>query len=109
MAERVLEQCRLFNDGVRTGDWDGYLARFGDNATLSIAGDPASPYVGREAITAAYTAAPPDDTLSVTSVESAGDEDVAKVAWSQGGGGTLRVRWSAGRIAELTAEFDAPA
>jgi steroid delta-isomerase len=109
MAERVLEQCRLFNEGVRTGDWSGYLDRFGDNATLRIDGDPGSPYVGREAIASAYAAAPPDDTLDVTSVESAGDEDVARVAWSTGGAGTLRLRWSAGRIAELTAEFDGPA
>ena len=71
MAERVLEQCRLFNEGVGTGDWGAYLDRFGDNATLRIEGDPGSPYVGRDAIAAAYRAAPPGDTLSVTSVESA--------------------------------------
>ncbi|MER7279336.1 nuclear transport factor 2 family protein [Dactylosporangium sp. NPDC000244] len=109
MTERVLTQCRLFNEGVRTGDWAGYLDRFGDTATLRIEGDPGSPYVGRDAIAAAYSAAPPDDTLNVTSVDSAGDEDVARVAWSAGGAGTLRVRWSAGRIAELSASFDAPA
>ncbi|MFI5907580.1 nuclear transport factor 2 family protein [Dactylosporangium sp. NPDC051541] len=109
MAERVLEQCRLFNEGVRTGDWGGYLERFGDNATLRIEGDPGSPYVGKAAIAAAYVAQPPDDTLDVTSVTSDGDEDVARVAWSAGGGGTLRLRWSAGRISELTAEFDPPA
>jgi hypothetical protein len=96
MSERVLEQCRLFNEGVRTGDWGGYLGRFAD-------------YVGRDAIAAVYAQAPPEDTLNVTSVESAGDEDLATVAWSTGGGGTLRVRWSAGRIAELTASFDEPA
>jgi hypothetical protein len=65
--------------------------------------------VGRDAIAAVYAQAPPEDTLSVTSVESTGDEDLATVAWSTGGGGTLRVRWSAGRIAELTASFDEPA
>ncbi|MEU7874352.1 nuclear transport factor 2 family protein [Dactylosporangium sp. NPDC049140] len=108
MAERVQDQCRLFNEGVRTGDWGAYLDRFGDNATLRIEGDPGSPYTGRDAIAAAYAAAPPEDTLSVTSVESDGDRDVARVTWSAGGGGTLRVRWSAGRIAELTAEFDGP-
>ncbi|WP_432824214.1 nuclear transport factor 2 family protein [Dactylosporangium sp. CA-092794] len=108
MAERVLEQCRLFNEGVRTGDWSGYLDRFGEGATLRITGDPGSPYVGREAIAAAYTEAPPDDTLTVRSVESDGDADVAQVAWSAGGGGTLRLRWSAGRIAELDATFDQP-
>ena len=106
MTERVLEQCRRFNDGVRTGDWDGYLAAFGDAATLRIAGDPGSPYVGRAAIEAAYAAAPPDDTLTVTSVESDGDTDVARFTWAAGGTGTLRLRWSAGRIAELSADFD---
>ena len=109
MSERVLEQCRLFNEGVRTGDWGGYLGRFADNATLRIDGDPGGTYVGRDAIAAVYAQAPPEDTLNVTSVESAGDEDLATVAWSTGGGGTLRVRWSAGRIAELTASFDEPA
>ena len=107
MAERVLDQCRLFNEGVRTGDWTGYLAHFADDATLRIEGDPGSPYTGRDAIAAAYSAAPPDDTLTVTSVSSSGDEDLARVAWSAGGTGTLRLRWSAGRIAELSADFDA--
>ncbi|GAA3290190.1 MULTISPECIES: nuclear transport factor 2 family protein [Dactylosporangium] len=108
MAERVLEQCRLFNEGVRTGDWGGYLDRFADTATLRIEGDPGSPYVGRAAIAGAYAAAPPDDTLDVTSVTCDGDEDIARVTWSAGGAGTLRIRWSAGRIAELSAQFDAP-
>src|SRR5689334_2557110 len=106
MAERVLEQCRLFNEGVRTGDWGGYLARFADGATLRIEGDPGSPYVGREAIAAAYAGAPPEDTITVRSVDSDGDLDVARFAWSEGGGGTFRLRWSAGRIIELAAEFD---
>jgi steroid delta-isomerase len=108
MAERVLEQCRLFNEGVRTGDWSGYLAHFAGNATLRIAGDPGSPYVGREAIAAAYAAAPPDDTITVTSVASDGDADVARFTWDAGGAGTLRLRWSAGRIVEFEAAFDAP-
>ena len=107
MAERVLEQCRLFNDGVRTGDWGPYLAQFAATATMRIEGDPGSPYVGLDAIAAAYAQQPPDDTLAVTSVESQGDADVARVEWGAGGGGTLRMRWSAGRIAELAAEFDA--
>ncbi|MFG2040343.1 nuclear transport factor 2 family protein [Dactylosporangium sp. NPDC048998] len=106
MAERLLEQCRLFNEGVRSGDWTGYLARFGDNATLRVAGDPGSPYVGRDAIATAYAEAPPDDTIGVTSVLSDGDADVARFEWGRGGTGTLRLRWSAGRIAELDAEFD---
>ncbi|WP_433199664.1 nuclear transport factor 2 family protein [Dactylosporangium sp. CS-047395] len=106
MAERVLDQCRLFNEGVRTGDWAGYLDRFADGATMRIEGDPGSPYEGRAAIEAAYAVAPPNDTLTVTSVESDGDEDVARVAWTAGGSGSLRLRWSAGRIAELTAQFD---
>lgn len=107
MEDRVREQCRLFNEGVSTGDWSGYLAAFAPDATVAIEGDPSSPYVGREAIVAAYTEAPPDDTITVRSVESAGDIDVARFDWTAGGGGTLRLRWNGDRIAELTVQLDA--
>src|SRR5438552_3464576 len=54
VADRVREQCRLFNEGVRTGDWSGYLATFVDDGILRVEGDPSSPYVGRAAIARAY-------------------------------------------------------
>ncbi|GGM12412.1 nuclear transport factor 2 family protein [Dactylosporangium sucinum] len=106
MAERVLEQCRRFNDGVRTGEWDGYIAAFDEDATLDIVGDPGSPYRGREAIIEAYAADPPDDTITVSSVETDGDVDVARFAWDKGGTGTLTVRWAGGRIADFRVAFD---
>src|SRR3954462_14809069 len=106
MADRVHEQCRLFNEGVRTGDWTGYVAGFTPGGILRIDGDPGSPYTGRDAIAAAYADAPPDDTITVLSVDSSGDPDTARFAWGAGGGGTLRLRWDGGRLAELTVGFD---
>ncbi|WP_238011344.1 nuclear transport factor 2 family protein [Dactylosporangium sp. AC04546] len=106
MAERVLEQCRRFNDGVRTGEWEDYLAAFAESATLDIAGDPGGPYVGLDAIIAAYSADPPDDTITVQSVETSADVDVARFAWDRGGAGTLTVRWADGLIADFRVAFD---
>src|SRR4051794_34488649 len=105
VADRVHEQCRLFNHGVRSGDWSGYLAAFAPDATLRIDVDPDSPYAGRDAIAAAYAAAPPDDTITVRSVDSTGDTDVARFDWDAGGSGTLRLRWTGDRIAELAVEL----
>jgi len=106
VTDRVLEQCRRFNEGVDTGDWTGYLEAFAPDATLRIEGDPDGPYAGRDAIAAAYAAAPPDDTIVVRSVDSAGDTDVAWFDWSAGGGGSLRLRWEGEQIAELVVAFD---
>lgn len=44
--------------------------------------------------------------MTVLSVASAGDSDVVRFAWDAGGGGTLRVRWQDGRVADLTVALD---
>lgn len=103
---RVMEHCRLFNEAVRSGDWDAFTATFTLEAVMRFGGVPAGPYEGRDAITAAYAASPPASTMTVTSVASTGNTDVVRFTWDAGGGGTLRVRWQDSRVADPTVALD---
>ncbi len=57
------EHVSRFNAGVRSGDWNAMLELFADDAELEFVGIPVGPFAGREAITAAYAAQPPDDEI----------------------------------------------
>jgi hypothetical protein len=72
MVDRVTEHCRLFNDAVRRGDWSSFAATFERDAIMRFEGGAAGPYVGRDAIAAAYLAGPPPGTMTVTPVECPG-------------------------------------
>ena len=63
----VDDHIRVFNAAVLSQDWSAFVARFTDDAVVEFVGVPAGPYVGRDAIAAAYQQSPPDDTI-----ESAG-------------------------------------
>jgi SnoaL-like domain len=103
MTGRVTEHCRLFNEAVRSGSWDTFTATFTPDAVMRLEGVPAGPCEGRGAIAAFYAASPPASTMTVASVASAGNTDVVCFTWDDGhGGGTLRVRWQDGRVAEVT-------
>jgi steroid Delta-isomerase len=69
-----------FNLGVRTGDWSAMLEQLADDAELEFVGIPVGPFVGRDAIAAAYRDQPPDDELVV--LEPCG-EDAVVYAWSR--------------------------
>ena len=70
-------------------------------------GVPVGPFIGRNAIAAAYAAQPPSDTLTVTSGISSGDVDRLRFTWdSSNATGTMVMRWSDDLIAELTVTFD---
>jgi ketosteroid isomerase-like protein len=104
--ERVQRHTERFNAAQRSGDWAPFVATFAPDAVMRFAGVPAGPFVGREAIRAAYEAQPPTDTMSVTSVDTDGDTDVVRFAWDAGGVGTLTVRWRGEDVVELTVAFD---
>jgi hypothetical protein len=106
VSERVAAHVAAFNDTVATGAWESFSQRFTDDATLAFEGVPVGPFTGRPAIAAAYAAQPPTDTMTVTDVETDGDHDVARFAWSAGGTGTMRLTWRAGAVAALTVSFD---
>ncbi len=106
MNQRVAAHVAAFNETVASGEWEAFSERFADDATLAFEDVPAGPFAGRPAIAAAYAAQPPTDTMTLTGVETDGDRDVARFAWSAGGTGTMRLTWRAGAVASLTVSFD---
>ena len=107
MSARVAAHVAAFNETVASGEWEQFSERFTDHATLAFEGVPVGPFTGRAAIAAAYAEQPPTDTMTVTDVETDGDLDVARFAWSAGGTGTMRLTWRDGEVAALTVAFDA--
>jgi hypothetical protein len=106
ISERAARHVAAFNDSVRSGEWDGFAARFTPGATMRFAGIPVGPFTGRETIAAGYASAPPSDTLTVTRANSRGDVDELWFTWDSGGTtGTMTVRWSGDLIAELIITF----
>jgi len=98
-----------FNDGVRTGNFDAMLARFTHDAELAFEGVPAGPYVGIDAIRAAYRDNPPDDEIIVLGAELNGDTIVAPYSWAHDRrrhSGEMRVTVRNGQIARLVVTFD---
>lgn len=98
-----------FDAAVRSGDWDGFAARFADDAVLVFVGPPVGPFLGRDAIAAAYAAQPPDDTISIAgAVTVEGDETVVPYRWdTTGATGTMRLTASPdGLLQRLVVSFD---
>jgi steroid Delta-isomerase len=106
ISERAAGHVAAFNDSVRSGEWAGFARRFTADATMHFAGVPVGPFIGREAIAAAYAAQPPAETLTVTRAVSTGDVDELGFVWdSSGGTGTMTVRWTGDLVAALTVTF----
>lgn len=101
------EHVRRFNEAVADGDFGPLVELFADDAELAFANLPIGPFVGRDAIAAAYAAQPPDDGLDVLSVAEEPDGVVVEhFAWHRGGSGTMRIALAGGRIARLVVAFD---
>ena len=63
-GERLLgEHVQRFNAGLRSGDFAPMVAAFAEHARMEFVGAPAGPFVGRDAIEAAYREQPPDDEI----------------------------------------------
>ena len=106
-ADLLQAHVRAFNDGVRTGDWEPMLGRFADDAELRFENAPAGPFIGLEAIRAAYREQPPDDQIQLLGVQDS-DESTATAAfvWLRGGTGRLVLTHERGAITALTVVFD---
>jgi hypothetical protein len=76
------EYVARHNQGVRTGDWEPLGECFAEDARLEFEGVPVGPFVGRDAILAAYRGRPPDDEVRVLSAEELPDGVEARYAWS---------------------------
>ena len=106
LTEAVREHERLFNEAVRAGDFTEFMKTFSDDAMMGFDGVPIGPYRGREAIAEAYATRPPDDTMSIWSIEEvAPDTADVRFDWDAGGGGAMRVKWQDGLIAGMTISF----
>jgi steroid Delta-isomerase len=102
------EHIATFNEAVVTGDWDAFVSRFDDNASVEFVGPPVGPFIGRAAIAAAYTSSPPDDTISSNGEAYKDDgELIVPYRWATSGAtGTMRFTERDGRIARLVITFD---
>jgi drug/metabolite transporter (DMT)-like permease len=81
VSELLNEHVQRFNVGVRSGDWQPMLAGFNDAAEMEFRGVPVGPFVGREAIEAAYREQPPDDELRVLETRERDGRVEARYAW----------------------------
>lgn len=81
MSELLHEHVEHFNVCVRSGDWDPMLANFGDDAEMEFRGIPVGPFVGKEAIAAAYREQPPDDELRILEERERDGRVEARYAW----------------------------
>jgi drug/metabolite transporter (DMT)-like permease len=70
-----------FNAGVRTGDWEPMVGGFAEDAEMEFRGVPVGPFVGRDAIAAAYSEQPPDDELRVLEQRQVDGRIEARYAW----------------------------
>jgi drug/metabolite transporter (DMT)-like permease len=70
-----------FNAGVRTGDWEPMVGGFAEDAEMEFRGVPVGPFVGRDAIAAAYREQPPDDELRVLERRQVDGRIEVRYAW----------------------------
>jgi steroid delta-isomerase len=95
-----------FNAAVRTNAWTPFADRFAEDARMVFTNVPAGPYEGRAGILAGYEAQPPDDTMSIESVETVdADTDKVRFRWDHGGPGTMLLRWRGAEVTLLEITF----
>jgi steroid delta-isomerase len=85
------------------------LAQFADDAELHFEGVPVGPFVGRDAIAAAYAGNPPDDEIDVLDLGIDGETAVARYGWRNERGrpaGRMILTMSGGQIARLVVTFE---
>ena len=106
---RLLEEhVERFNQGVRSGDFTPMVEAFAEDAELHFEGVPVGPFVGREAIDAAYREQPPDDEIEILGSEVRDGLVVARYAWRRDEGkqaGRMLLTPRDGRIQKLVVTF----
>ena len=105
----LTEHVERFNEAVRSGDYEAMLARFAADAELRFEGVPVGPFIGRDAIAAAYARQPPDDEvvlLGEPRVE--GETEEADYAWESEGtrAGRMILTSREGQIFRLVVTFE---
>jgi uncharacterized membrane protein len=109
MAGLLDDHVARFNAGVRTGRWDAMVGGFADDAEMEFRGVPVGPFVGRDAIAAAYREQPPDDELRVLEQRRVNGRIEARYAWlaePDVAAGELLLTPADGGIGKLVVTFD---
>lgn len=85
LEEILNRHIKLFNDGVRTGNFGPMTTHFLDNAEMHFEGIPVGPFRGRGAIERAYSTQPPDDEIVVLNIKEEPGRNVitCEYAWSK--------------------------
>ena len=85
LAEILNRHVRLFNDGVRTGNFGPMIGYFVENAEMRFEGIPVGPFKGHRAIKRAYLMQPPDDEIVVLNAKEDPGRNViiCEYAWSK--------------------------
>jgi hypothetical protein len=115
-ASLLLAHVARFNAGVRGGDFTEMVSFLVPDARMEFVGVSAGPFVGRDAIAAAYREQPPTDEILLLGeprLESGcleGDCLVADYAWAGDGrrAGRLLLEARDGEITHLTVTFEKP-
>jgi steroid Delta-isomerase len=105
----LAEHVERFNEAVRSGDYAPMLAAFAPDAEMLFEGVPAGPFIGREAIAAAYAAQPPDDEVVLLGeIRRDGDVEESDYAWNAEGtrAGRMILTEREGKIARLVVTFE---
>jgi hypothetical protein len=106
VGNRAEAHVAAFNTAVTTSEWAPFVATFDHEARLEFLCSPVGPFVGTDAIAAAYQENPPDDTIIARRVCSTADTDQIHFEWTRGGCGVLRLAWTSdGRISTMVVEF----
>jgi drug/metabolite transporter (DMT)-like permease len=98
-----------FNAGVRTGDWEPMVGGFAEDAEMEFRGVPVGPFVGRDAIAAAYHEQPPDDELRVLEQRQVDGRIEVRYAWlaePDVPAGEMFLTPESGAIRKLVVTFD---
>jgi RimJ/RimL family protein N-acetyltransferase len=100
----------VHNECVRSGDWEPLADWFTEDAKLVFEGAPVGPFSGRDEISAAYNAQPPDDEVVIFAVEEEEGRLVARYGWLREPGkeaGRMIVTARYGKIERLIVTLDA--
>jgi steroid Delta-isomerase len=95
------EHVERFNRGVRTGDFAEMVSFFAEDAELVFEGIPVGPFHGRESISEAYAAQPPDDEIVLLDADGT-------YSWSKEPGvpaGQMFLTEHEGQIAKLVIRY----
>ncbi len=105
----LVEHVQRFNEAVRSGEFEPMLAAFAPDAEMVFEGVPAGPFVGRDAIAAAYAAQPPDDEVVLLGEPRAeGGVEESDYAWKSEGtrAGRMILTSREGLITRLVVTFE---